>query len=155
MNASVWKRPRPVFFFFSGLQGMNHRTLLCARLLMDVLPVYRRLLCGPTFFQAAHAVVLSRLLQEWVCEACGGLFEPSLLPDGGSKLYAGQQPECLACGPSATVRQVSLPYALRYLVAELTCVGIKTQLGLSSATEIAGGGRAKVIAKESVAEQPT
>lgn len=96
----------------------------------------------------------SDISQEWVCENCGGLLEPSLLPDGGSKLYAGQQPECLACGPSATVRQVSLPYALRYLVAELTCVGIKTQLGLRSAGEVINGRRVQLTAHESHAEQP-
>ncbi|XP_063881547.1 DNA-directed RNA polymerase I subunit RPA2-like [Scylla paramamosain] len=92
----------------------------------------------------------SDLSQEWVCEDCGGLMEPSLLPDGGSKLFVGRQPECLVCGPSATVRQVSLPYALRYLVAELTCVGIKTQLGLRSAGDIIG----QVQTHESPAEGP-
>ena len=81
---------------------------------------------------------VARLLQEWVCEDCGGMMEPSLLPESGSKLFVGQLPECLVCGPSATVRQVSVPYALRYLVAELTCVGIKTQLGLRSAGDIIG-----------------
>lgn len=95
------------------------------------------------------------LLQEWVCQDCGGLLEPSLLPDGGCKLYTGQQPECLACGPSATVRQVSLPYALRYLVAELTCVGIRTQLGLRSAGEIIRRRQVQLTDRESLTEQPS
>lgn len=89
-----------------------------------------------------------------MCESCGGMLEPSLLPDGGSKLYAGQEPECLACGPSAVVRQVCLPYALRYLVAELTCVGIKTQLGLRSAGSVINGRREQFTVHESHAEQP-
>lgn len=67
-----------------------------------------------------------------------------MLPDGSSKLYAGQQPECLVCGPSASVHQVSVPYALRYLVAELTCVGIRTHLGLHSAGELINGRRVEL-----------
>ena len=78
--------------------------------------------------------------------------EPSLVCEGGSKLFVRGTPECLACGPTANVCKVNLPYALRYLVAELTCVGIKTQLGLRTAGDIIG--HVQVSNQESHEEQP-
>ncbi|KAG7164844.1 DNA-directed RNA polymerase I subunit RPA2-like [Homarus americanus] len=73
---------------------------------------------------------------EWVCEECGGILSPSVRLSGGTQFYGKKQPECVVCGPKATVRQLHLPYAFKYLVAELASVGLKTQLELRSAEDI-------------------
>ncbi|XP_047488694.1 DNA-directed RNA polymerase I subunit RPA2-like [Penaeus chinensis] len=84
---------------------------------------------------------------EWVCDSCGGMMSPSVRLTGGSRFYGRRQPECAVCGPDASVRQINLPYAFKYLVAELASVGINTKMNLKSAEDIIAQ-RPRVEAKQ-------
>ncbi|CAL4133379.1 unnamed protein product, partial [Meganyctiphanes norvegica] len=69
---------------------------------------------------------------EWVCETCGSILSPNVVLKEGSKHYGGKVPECRVCESQGKMRQLHMPYAFKYLVAELASVGIKTQLGIKS-----------------------
>lgn len=84
---------------------------------------------------------------EWVCEGCGGMMSPSVRLTGGSRFYGRRQPECAVCEPDTSVRQINLPYAFKYLVAELASVGINTKMTLKSAEDIISQ-RPRVEAKQ-------
>lgn len=78
----------------------------------------------------------SDISQEWVCQVCGGMLSPMIRLAGGTRFYGKRHPECVLCGPEASVRQIYIPYAFKYLVAELASLGIRTQLGLGTAESL-------------------
>ncbi|XP_045611530.1 DNA-directed RNA polymerase I subunit RPA2 isoform X2 [Procambarus clarkii] len=90
---------------------------------------------GAAFTLKDRLLDCSDISLEWVCEKCGGLLTPSVRLSRGTRYYGKKQPVCVLCGPEAGVRQLSLPFAFKYLVAELASVGIKTCLGLNTAED--------------------
>ncbi|KAK7070087.1 DNA-directed RNA polymerase I subunit RPA2 [Halocaridina rubra] len=86
--------------------------------------------------------------KEWVCEECNESLSPIVkLPEGSHHIRT--KPVCSLCGPTATLRQVTMPYAFKYLVAELASIGISTKFGLQTA-EKSSTSRPKVLANGDV-----
>ncbi|XP_076031533.1 RNA polymerase I subunit Rpl135 [Oratosquilla oratoria] len=75
-------------------------------------------------------------MMEWVCESCGGLLSVVIRANTGSRKTYGKLPECGVCGSQAPIRKLHLPYAFKYLVAELASVGIDTKLKIERAEEV-------------------
>lgn len=73
-------------------------------------------------------------LQEWTCSQCGCMLSPKPMPRPGS-LMPFKVPGCSRCGPDAKMVQVVIPFAFKYMVAELASVGIATQLTLNDKIE--------------------
>ena len=58
---------------------------------------------------------------------------PIIKLEEGNFHIRSRLPVCSLCGPSGIVRKVTMPFAFKFLIAELASVGISTKLGLQTA----------------------
>ena len=63
----------------------------------------------------------------YACTKCGSLLSTCLVTNDQSFETVSEEYTCLQCESPRHVIQVSIPYVLRYLVAELASVNIKCQ----------------------------
>ncbi|XP_068242605.1 DNA-directed RNA polymerase I subunit RPA2 [Palaemon carinicauda] len=69
--------------------------------------------------------------EEWICEQCQESMSPIIKLEEGNYHIRSRLPVCALCGPSATLHKVTMPYAFKYLVAELATIGISTKFGIN------------------------
>ncbi|KAF2365748.1 RNA polymerase beta subunit protrusion [Trinorchestia longiramus] len=71
---------------------------------------------------------------EWACSVCGCLLSAKPMQMPGSQKHF-KVPVCALCGPDAKMAKLQIPYAFKYLVAELASIGIFIKLTVNDHTE--------------------
>ncbi|XP_064102895.1 LOW QUALITY PROTEIN: DNA-directed RNA polymerase I subunit RPA2-like [Macrobrachium nipponense] len=68
--------------------------------------------------------------EEWICEQCQESMSPIVKLEETTYHIRSRLPVCALCGPSATLHKVTMPYAFKYMIAELACIGISVKFGI-------------------------